>query len=187
MKKIMCAGMFLLCVGAVQAQTVKAGKKPAANNTISTSAKKTTIAKQTKDAASMNTTSGSAVSIGNYAAYPPAVNKGLYIADPTIRTLNERAASGRSAKIIGVPKLTYGVANGNIIFYNTGANTSGSYTGSGAVGTGTSVGRAGAVGPAMGVNGKSPYAGPGVWGTTIGVDYRGPNRLEQAIQGVKEK
>jgi hypothetical protein len=95
----------------------------------------------------------------------------LQIADPVILTLKERAsgvpvASGQSP-IIGAPRGTYGFANGRVVFYPNVATSSGTSTGNGSVGTGTSPGAVGAFGPAMGVNGKSPYAGPGTYGARI--------------------
>lgn len=88
----------------------------------------------------------------------------LTISDPTVRTLNMRAHGVQvpwdSKDILGVPKIVYGVGNGQILFRSRGATTSGTGTGSGAVGTGSSTGPVGTHGYIMGVNGKSPYAGP---------------------------
>lgn len=99
-----------------------------------------------------------------------AVNR-LYIADPVIRALNAKANGAPinfgSSGLIGVPKGTYGFANGRIAFYLPGATSSGTTTGSGSVGTGTSPGGFSTLGPSMGVNGKSPYTGPGAYGTRI--------------------
>jgi hypothetical protein len=60
----------------------------------------------------------------------------------------------------------------HIIFHNTTATNSGTATGSGAVGTGSSIGASGTSGATMGVNGKNPYAGPGIYGTRVGNDLR---------------
>src|SRR5690349_3581720 len=70
-----------------------------------------------------------------------------------------------------MPKGTYGLANGRIILMPSGARSSGGITGSGGIGTGTSIGITGANGPAMQVNGKNLYAAPGIYGDrTIGVN-----------------
>lgn len=86
------------------------------------------------------------------------------ISDPTVRTLNLRAngapVAWDSKEVMGVPKIVYGLANGQILFRSRGATTSGTSMGSGTVGTGSSTGPVGMHGLALGVNGKSPYAGP---------------------------
>lgn len=66
-----------------------------------------------------------------------------------------------------MPKRAYGFANGHIILNTTGAVTSGTQTGSGAVGTGTSLATFGSIGAPMNVNGKSPYAGINMWGNAM--------------------
>jgi hypothetical protein len=111
---------------------------------------------------------------GAYSAYnsPAAAARRLQISDPTIRTLNDRAFSRTTptvegSGIIGMPKLAYGVANGHILFRSTDAPTSGTSMGSGSVGTGTNVGPVGTAGNAIGVNGKNPYAGPGIYGLPL--------------------
>lgn len=91
----------------------------------------------------------------------------LYISDPTVLTLDARANNLETGKIhrpiIGVPTLRYGTAHGHLLFYNTSATSSGSFTGTGNVGTGTSIGNVGMGGMALGVNGKNPYAESGIW------------------------
>lgn len=90
----------------------------------------------------------------------------LNITDPTIRILNERASGAetgfRAHEVMGVSKRMFGVAHGHILFRANAATTSGSYTGSGSVGTGSSPGMLGSIGPGMGVNGVSPNAGTGM-------------------------
>lgn len=63
-----------------------------------------------------------------------------------------------------MPKRAYGFANGHLLLSTTSATTSGTITGSGSVGTGSSMGSLGTNGPAMELNGKSPYAGSAMWG-----------------------
>ena len=93
------------------------------------------------------------------------------IADPTIRALNARA-NGADIKIspsgiVGVPKGTYGFANGRLSLYPNGSTSIGTTTGSGSVGTGSGPGSIGTSGPAIGVNGKSPFTGTGPYGTRV--------------------
>jgi hypothetical protein len=93
------------------------------------------------------------------------------IADPIIGALNAKANGNdvkiSSSGIVGVPKGTYGFAHGKIIFYPSGATSSGTSTGSGSVGTGTGPGGISMFGPAIGVNGKSPFTGTGAYGVRI--------------------
>ena len=91
-------------------------------------------------------------------------NSAFTISDPTVRTLHLRAQGAPvppdGKDILGVPKIVYGLSNGQIIFRTRGATTSGTGTGSGAVGTGSSTGPLGMHGFVPGVNGKSHNAGP---------------------------
>ena len=112
----------------------------------------------------------------------------LTISDPTIRTFNQRAYSTfqmdvPGSGIMGMPKLAYGVANGQIIFRSSVAPTLGTSTGSGAVGTGTNVGALGTGGNVMGVNGKNAYAGPGIYGQPI-INTTGP---KPTVEGTRPK
>ena len=90
--------------------------------------------------------------------------KTFTINDPTVITLNRRANGEPvpfdAKDILGVPKITYGLGNGQLLFRSPGATTSGTGTGNGLVGTGRGLGPIGTSGYALGVNGKSPYAGP---------------------------
>ena len=105
-------------------------------------------------------------SVGHYDAFAPSAK--LSIADPTINQLNLRASGAdvriSSSGIVGMPKRTYGFANGHILLRNTTAASSGTAYGSGAVGTGTSIQGVGTSEQTLGVNGKSPYAGHWLWG-----------------------
>lgn len=176
MKKVMiCFGFLLL--GAIGAEAQTKGKTSVKKGQVNRSApvaKKAPTKKNTdpnnanrRDATTLNST-------GSYSANasPAAASGRLQISDPTVRTLNERAFSRTTPEvegsgIIGMPKLTYGVANGHILFRSTDAPTLGTSTGSGSVGTGTHVGTVGAAGNTIGVNGKNPYAGPGIYGLPI--------------------
>ena len=101
-------------------------------------------------------------------AYPARATGVPQIADPTIHLMRARA-SGADVDLgdLELPKGTNGFANGHIILKPAGARSTGTTTGSGSVGTGTSPGSIGTSGPAMGVNGKNPYAGHGIYGTGI--------------------
>jgi hypothetical protein len=93
------------------------------------------------------------------------------IADPVINLLNAKANGSPytvdKSSLIGVPRGTYGFANGKISFYQQGATSTGTSTGSGAVGTGSSPGGIGTISPFVGVNGKSPFTGSGPYGTRL--------------------
>ena len=106
------------------------------------------------------------------------------ITDPTILTLNRRANGEpipfNSKEILGVPKITYGLGNGQLFFRSRGATTSGTGTGNGTVGTGSGLGPIGTSGLALGVNGKSPYAGPIMDGIIV-------SGLPAAVQPEKPK
>ena len=93
------------------------------------------------------------------------------IADPTILFFQDRANGMDNrfykAPIVGEHKHTYGFADGHVILSTSGATSSGTITGSGAVGTGSSAGSLSSNTYLSGVNGKSPYAGPSSWGTAV--------------------
>jgi hypothetical protein len=154
-KMILCAGLWFFFAGYADAQATK---------------KKSSTRTSVKQPAGTVTTTK--VSTGSYAAKAPAANSSgigtLTITDPTITALNAKANGNpvtiSKSGIVGMPKRAYGFANGHLSLTTTGSTTSGTMTGSGAVGTGTSLGTFGSNGPAMGVNGKSPYAGISMWG-----------------------
>lgn len=107
----------------------------------------------------------------SYRAFAPGSSQEFYIADPTLNVFRLRA-NGRDVYlsetgIAGMPKGSYGIANGQLTFYSTGATSMGTSTGSGSVGTGTSPGTMGSLGPAMGVNGRSAYAAWGQYGSRV--------------------
>lgn len=155
MKKMVLFGLFvcLLSVTA-SAQTKRATKKMRQTKKVS----KLTAGKNDNATTLSNTTS--------YPAFAPTT--GLRISDPTINRFNERAAGSNvrisGSGIAGMPKGSYGFANGHILLRNTTAASSGTSFGSGAVGTGTSIQGVGTSESTLGVNGKSPDAGPWLWG-----------------------
>ncbi|MFL5771785.1 MAG: hypothetical protein ACJ75F_01420 [Flavisolibacter sp.] len=67
-----------------------------------------------------------------------------------------------------IPKNAYGFHNGRLILHTSGATSSGTITGSGVVGTGSSLGNIGSTGSGIGLNGKTPDAGTGMWGNARG-------------------
>lgn len=93
------------------------------------------------------------------------------ITDPTLVFLQDRA-NGWDNKfyktpIVGERKHTYGFADGHFILSTSGTTSSGTITGSGAVGTGSTTGSLSSNTYLTGVNGKSPFAGPTSWGTAV--------------------
>jgi hypothetical protein len=118
--------------------------------------------------------------LNNSNSYPAKTNslsalKNNYtISDPILTTLNARANGANirfnNSGIIGMPKSAYGFVNGHIILNTNGAVTSGTQTGSGSVGTGTSLATFGSIGAPMNVNGKSPYAGVNMWGNAMNMN-----------------
>lgn len=168
---------MLVSIGmASSAQTTRAKspkKQPAAKTT---TARKTTKAKRPATqpmpaATPAGSTADRTYTMSNSASHsaytaPYSLSR-LQIADPTIRTLNANAYGAdirvSGSGVVGMPRGTYGFANGRITLMPGGARTSGTQTGSGATGTGTSAGSAGSFGPGMGTNGKNTYGGPWLW------------------------
>ncbi|RYZ21788.1 MAG: hypothetical protein EOO16_11685 [Chitinophagaceae bacterium] len=111
-------------------------------------------------------------SSANAAKAPVGNARAFSISDPVVNFYNGRVSGSIpdedvSRPVIGMPKLRYGVAHGRLLFYNTTGNSNGGNTGNGSVGTGTSLGSVGTSGVASGVNGKNPYAGPGIYGNRV--------------------
>lgn len=175
MKRIFwCAGILLLISTAAQSQikSKKTKTKQAAHS-------QTASNKETKSTPLPSNT----ITLNTITSYPAkakaktktntlSVLKNNYtISDPILTTLDARANGANirfnKSGIIGMPKRAYGFANGRITFNTNGAVTSGTQTGSGAVGTGTSLGTFGSMGAPMNVNGKSPYAGINMWGNAM--------------------
>lgn len=106
------------------------------------------------------------------AAFAPAASEQFTIADPFVTLYNGRASGSIPLNepvraIPNIPKLRYGLAHGHLLFYNTTATSHGGNTGTGSVGTGSTTGNMGTNGVAQGVNGKNPYAGPGIYGNRV--------------------
>lgn len=149
---LMCMGLLLVASATVQSQT----KKPS----------------KSKSAQAAATPGITLRSTGSYEAKGPLnMRRAAHqftISDPVLNALDARAKGAKieinGSGIVGMPKSAYGFANGHLSLKTTGAVTSGTQTGSGAVATGTSLGTFGSLGPAMAVNGKSPYAGTIMWG-----------------------
>ena len=113
----------------------------------------------------------------------------LTISDPVLKFINERANGSdvkmRNSPLAGERKHTYGFADGHLLLRSTGATSSGTITGTGAVATGSTPGSLGTSGYIPGVNGKSPYAGPSTWGTAI--TGQGINLSDSSIRPVSKK
>jgi len=124
------------------------------------------------------------ISLNSVTSYPAKANvnlvsdfkNGYAISDPILTTLDARANGANirfnNSGIVGMPKRAYGFANGHILLYTTGAVTSGTETGSGLVGTGSSLATFGSIGAPMNVNGKSPYAGINMWGNAMNLSIK---------------
>ena len=171
MKQLCWCAMILFVLDATAgAQTKSKKNKKQAKLAKTVSAKQTATNKiNSSNTTILNTTT-------NYAAKANtnslSVLKNDYIVtDPILTTLNARANGTNiqfnKSGIVGMPKRAYGFANGHIVFNSSGSVTSGTQTGSGAVGTGTSLATFGSMGTPMNVNGKSPYAGINMWGNAM--------------------
>jgi hypothetical protein len=179
---ILCAGILVMLSYSAEAQTKT--KKTTTNKTNTT-----TLVNTSTNAAKAPAIPKSSLGWRN----TPVMSSNWQIADPIVRTLNERA-NGASTTIdfkdfMGVGRGTYGVANGHILLRPNGATTSGGITGSGAVGTGSTPGGIGIHGASLGVNGKNPYAGPAMWGTTgtgIGTNYQMTEASSNSIRTKKK-
>jgi hypothetical protein len=167
---------LLVCLLVLCAVTASAQVKKKNNNGIKKN--KTVIQKNTKNDKSSIAISSPTV-LTNTASYtakflpPVSLNRSYSIADPTVLALNARA-NGANIKIsnsgiVGMPKRAYGFANGKLSFSSTAATSSGTITGSGVVGTGSSLGSIGSYGSGTALNGKSPQAGLAMWGNATGL------------------
>jgi hypothetical protein len=151
---------LLLCI-CLACSVLSEAQQKKAEKTTKTKNVKTTVKKKPA-AAVVNL-----VSVDSNAA--KATNRFNYkIADPVINSFNNNSgAKNNSFRYWGIPKSAFGIAHGKLTLYSTGATSAGTSTGSGSVGTGSSPGAAGTLGPAMGVNGKSIFAGWGPYGTRV--------------------
>lgn len=162
--KRMLISFLVVMVGFAPVVDAQSGKKMRKQP----AAKKSTA----REAQNKNTADSEAISlttISTNEAYDSASTRRFSIADPTINALNEQAAGNTRlvspSGVVGMPKRAYGFSNGRILLRPTTAPSSGTMYGSGAVGTGTTILGIGAGENALGVNGKSPYAGPYLWGS----------------------
>lgn len=160
--------MLVVTMGFVHTSSAQAGKKVRQQQTVK---KKVAEKKVSRKASVSNKNTITLASASDNQAYGNAPVRRFSIADPIINLLNQRAAGThvpfRSSGIIGMPKGMYGFANGKIFLRSTTATSSGTAYGSGAVGTGTTIGGLGTSENVIGVNGKNPYAGPGLWGSKL--------------------
>src|SRR4051812_20827129 len=160
--KMLCTGILLFSCMLGQAQT--GGKRT--NRQVNTT---------TRSTDRNNSNTFSAVSASSYQARSDSSSRTnvFSIADPTIRALTINANGGdvriSNSGIVGMPKRAYGFANGHLYLSNKTATTSGTITGSGMVGTGSTLGSLGSSGPHLNINGKSPYAGSNMWGNAQGM------------------
>ena len=181
MKRVICyAAVFLFAVGTANAQK---HKKPVSKK----SAKEQTTAKQKFSSATKKNHVFLLTSSTAHAAYAAPKNYSeLQIADPTVKALDLRAEGANirisGSGIVGMPRGSYGFANGRIKLYNTVATTPGGITGSGTVATGSYPGGVGAAANSISVNGKSPYAGSGMWGSNnSGVMLLPPDTAQRSV------
>lgn len=189
MKRLfMCAGLFIGLVNMVDAQ--KQTKAPINSKITGTKINAQRLESTSSSEAKAPSIPNSSLGWKN----TPALSNTYQINDPVVRTMNARANGALSTlnykDFMGVGRGTYGVANGHILLRSTGSTTSGGITGSGSVGSGSSTGSAGIHGAVVPtVNGKNPYAGPGMWGTTgtgIGTSFRMTENSSQSIRMKKK-
>ncbi len=163
MKRMILCGLILFSLMA-SAQTRK--QKKSTRTVTKKTTVKSTVAKTNKANIFPSTIYTLTNSTSNTANSVPVTR--FSITDPVITTMNDRVHGsdvqiGKSP-IIGMPKRYYGIAKGHIFLHTTDATSTGGNTGSGSVGTGSSIGTMGTAGQGMGVNGKSPYAPLDIYG-----------------------
>jgi hypothetical protein len=158
MKKVVLFSLLMAFLTIHVCAQEKGAKKKKSSNT--------TIAK--KPSTKMQNNSAAVVLRDTSAHQAYGSRSRLSIADPLVNTMNQRSAGAdvrlSGSNIVGMPKGTYGIANGKILLRNSTATSSGTGYGSGAVGTGTAIQGVGTSESTIGVNGKSPYAGSWLWG-----------------------
>lgn len=166
MKKVLAGTLILFSFIGVSAQTMK----HKTTKTHKTAQKRTIAQKQSKQnikSNSVNLSPATTYFLRNSSSNTAKV-KSLSISDPTILSLNMKANGGDvdlgKSSIVGMPKRYYGIAKGHIFFKSSDATSTGANTGSGSVGTGSSVGSIGTGPQLSGVNGKSSYAAPDIYG-----------------------
>jgi hypothetical protein len=172
---ILCTGILLLVSVWAQSQTKKSKLKQA------TASKSPATTNSINQPATISSNTVSLTSAANYSAKANTssllMQNRYTITDPILTTLDARAEGANvrlnNSGIVGMPKRAYGFANGHITLRTTGAVTSGTQTGSGAVATGTSLATFGSIGASMNVNGKSNYAGINMWGNARNMNITG--------------
>ncbi len=106
----------------------------------------------------------------------------LRISDPFIVIMNNRAKGidppVKNVELLGMPKGAYGFANGKLRVFPVSTTSHGGLTGMGTVATGSSTGTMGSIGLSH-ANGKSTYAGNGMWGNALGLDLVSSQRSRQ--------
>ncbi|WP_121354256.1 hypothetical protein [Flavisolibacter nicotianae] len=165
-QKLLLAAFLVIGIVVSSAAQTTAVKKQAKQKTAKQGQAKAVTGKTKYAANNSSTVVLRSVSENN--AYAPATRP-FTITDPTITTLNQQAngAAAGSSRIAGMPKGTYGFANGKLFLRPTTANSSGTVSGSGAVGTGTTIIGVGTSENSPGVNGKNPNAGTWLWGDRL--------------------
>jgi hypothetical protein len=162
---IFCTGLSITALAQTSVKKNSKQQTMKSKSTAGKGAKKATPRNKAGESVSFTATS-------SHAAYGRAGRR-FSIADPTINVLNQRANGSNvpvsSSGIVGMPKGTYGFANGKILLRPTTATSSGTVYGSGAVGTGTTIMGVGTGENTTGINGKNPYAGHSLWGTRLPV------------------
>jgi hypothetical protein len=189
MKTILVSAVFICLLDfSANAQTQqKAKSNPSKTNSTKTVTKGKLNSTKTSE---LNSVSLSATSSHNAKTTVGSMSStNTYtISDPTLLTLNARANGSTTpiskSGIVGMPKRAYGFDNGHVLLYSTGATSSGTITGTGVVGTGSSLGNIGSYGPAIGLNGKSPYAGSTMWGNATGMQ---PAHADSAVRITAKK
>jgi hypothetical protein len=175
MKTIIISAILICVGGLVNAQAQQNTKSTSTRTSSAKSIAKGRTNNTNKSVNEKNSASLSATSSYNAKQTSNSTSKtnAYTISDPTVLTLNARANGANTpvskSGIVGMPKRAYGFRNGHVLLYSTGATSSGTITGTGVVGTGSSLGNIGSYGSAIGLNGKSPYAGSTMWGNATGM------------------
>jgi hypothetical protein len=181
MKKLVTLIIVSLLFAETQAQPVKKAKPE--KKVKKTEIRRNAALVEKPDVVRFNSTSA------NAAFGSTANDRQMRISDPLINWFNSRAnninTNQQGWSVFGMPKLSYGIAHGHIIFQPTAAPTSGTFTGSGSVGSGSTMGSVGTHQAAIGVNGKNPYAGPAMYGIRVGTDIQDVNSATKS-SGKKE-
>lgn len=185
MKRVLWLAAFLLlvCANVYSQASPKKMKQIVHSKTASADKKKSPFTKSSPTV-TLNATSSHPAKANTITLLSP--QKKYAIADPILTTLNARA-NGENIQfnksgIVGMPKHAYGFANGHITLHTTGAVTAGTETGSGSVGTGSSLATYGSIGAPMNVNGKSPFAGVNMWGNAMNLIIAKTDSLAQRRQ-----